>query len=140
MRIDLETLADLRAVEQLKYDYCWHYDEGATDELALLFTEDAVCELGAFGTFRGRDEIRQGYAGIMAATGIPGTRRHLPANPRIDVEGDRARARWYLVDLRTEPGVGQPVRIVATYDDECRRVDGEWRIARVSMTVHWREP
>jgi ketosteroid isomerase-like protein len=140
MRIDRDSLADLRAVEQVKYDYCWHYDSGELDDLVALFAEDAVCELGPFGTFRGLEEIRTGYAGIMAATGIPGSRRHVPAAPRIDVHGDVARAQWYLVDFRTENGVEQPVRIFATYDDELRRVDGDWRIARTSIVVQWSEP
>lgn len=140
MRIDAESLADLRAVEQLKYDYCWHYDSGGLDDLVALFTEDAVCDLGPFGTFRGLEEIRDGYAGIMASTGIPGSRRHLPAAPRIDIRGELASAQWYLVDFRTEDGVEQPVRIFATYDDELRRVDGDWLIARTSIVVEWREP
>jgi ketosteroid isomerase-like protein len=140
MRINIDNLLDLRAVEQLKYDYCWHYDDGAVDDLVALFTEDAVCELGPFGSFRGRKEIHEGYAGIMAATGIPGSRRHLPAAPRIDIRGDRAGAQWYLVDFRTEEGAEQPVRIVATYDDECRRTEAGWRIQRTSLVVQWVEP
>ena len=139
MRIDQESLADLRAVEQLKYDYCWAYDSGALGDLVELFTPDAVCELGAFGTYRGGQEIREGYAALMAVTGIPGTRRHLPANPRIEVEGDRARGQWYLVDFRTEPGVAQPVRIFATYDDDYVRAAGRWWIARTVMSVQWAE-
>ncbi|MFV0463085.1 MAG: nuclear transport factor 2 family protein [Nostocoides sp.] len=133
-------LLDLRAIEQLKYDYCWAYDTADIDTLVDLFTTDAVCELGAFGTFTGTDAIRAGYASIMANTGIPGSRRHLPGNPQIDISGDRANGRWYLLDLRTEQGAAQPVRIVATYADTYARVGEVWRIARTSLTIEWLEP
>lgn len=139
MDIDLDTMVDLRRIEQLKYDYCWSYDTGDLEALMDLFVDDAVCELGMFGTWRGRQEIRQGYADLMAATGIPGSRRHAPANPQIEVSGDVARGRWYLVDYRTEEDVTQPVRIISTYDDEYVRSDGRWLVRRTSLTIEWVE-
>jgi ketosteroid isomerase-like protein len=140
MNITAETLVDLRQVEQLKYDYCWAYDGGNLDRLVALFTEDAVCELGFFGTWRGRDEIRAGYGDLMVATGIPGSRRHAVTNPAIDIDGDTAQARWCVLDFRTEDGIDQPVRIVAVADDEYRRSDGGWLIARSALDVQWVEP
>lgn len=140
MEIDSETLVDLRRIEQLKYDYCWRYDSGDLDGLVELFTEDAVCELGPFGTWRGRTEIRAGYGALITATGIPGSRRHAPANPLIEVTGDSARGRWYLIDYRTEPDVAQPVRIIATYDDEYQRAGARWQVRRTSLEIQWMEP
>lgn len=140
MHLDLETLVTLRQVEQLKYDYCRNYDSGDIDALVRLFTRDAICEMGFFGTWHGLDQIRTGYSDLMTSTGIPGSRRHLPSNPQIEVDGDWARGRWYLVDYRTEPGVTQPVRIIASYDDDYARVDGRWLIRRTALEVHWVEP
>lgn len=62
MEITAQTLVELRRVEQLKYDYCWAYDDGDLDRLSALFTGDAVCEMGFFGTWAGRGEIRRGTA------------------------------------------------------------------------------
>jgi ketosteroid isomerase-like protein len=140
MEIDIDTLVDLRRIEQLKYDYCWRYDSGDLDALMGLFTDEAVCEMGLFGIWRGRDEIRRGYAEVMRTTGIPGSRRHAPANPQIEVDGDVARGRWYLIDYRTEENVTQPVRIIATYEDEYRRSGARWLVSHTSLTVHWIEP
>jgi ketosteroid isomerase-like protein len=140
MDISSETLVELRRVEQLKYDYCWAYDEGDLDRLVGLFTPDAVCELGFFGTWQGRAEIRAGYGDLMAATGIPGSRRHAVTNPAIELAGDVAIARWCVLDFRTEEGLAQPVRIVAVADDEYHRVDGTWLIARSRLDVQWAEP
>ena len=140
MHIDLETLVDLRRIEQLKYDYCWRYDCGDLDALMEMFTVDAVCEMGLFGVWHGREEIKQGYAAVMRSTGIPGSRRHAPVNPQIEVSGDVAHGRWYLIDYRTEAVVTQPVRIVATYDDEYQRSGAGWLVRRSVMTVQWIEP
>jgi hypothetical protein len=138
--ITADNLLALRLVEQLKYDYCWAYDTGDLDALVRLFTDDAVCEMGLFGTWRGADEIRAGYADVMASTGIPGSRRHMPGNPRITVDGRTARGRWYLIDYRTEPGVTQPTRIIASYDDEYTNEGDRWLIGRTTLEVHWVEP
>jgi ketosteroid isomerase-like protein len=140
MEITAASLVELRRVEQLKYDYCWAYDDGDLDRLVSLFTDNAVCELGSFGSWTGRAEIRRGYGELMAATGIPGSRRHAVTNPDIDVRGDTATARWCVLDFRTEAGLAQPVRIVAVADDEYCRVDGRWRIARSALDVQWVEP
>ena len=140
MEITAERLVELRRVEQLKYDYCWAYDEGDLDRLVGLFTDEAVCELGFFGTWRGAEELRRGYGELMAATGIPGSRRHVVSNPAIEIVGDRATGRWCVLDFRTEPGLTQPVRILAVADDEYHRVHGSWRIARSRLDVQWVEP
>ena len=140
MHIDIDMFVDLRRIEQLKYDYCWRYDSGDLDGLMELFTEDAVCELGLFGTWHGQGEIRRGYRELIESTGIPGSRRHAPANPQIEVLGDVARGRWYLVDYRTERGVTQPVRVVATYDDEYQRSETGWLVSRTSLEIQWIEP
>jgi ketosteroid isomerase-like protein len=138
--ITADTLLDLRRIEQLKYDYCWAYDSGDVDALLQVFTSDAVCDMGFFGTWRGLAEIRAGYAGLMASTGIPGSRRHMPGNPQITLGGRAARGRWYLVDYRTEPGVEQPTRIIASYVDDYLREDDRWLISRTALEVHWVEP
>lgn len=140
MEITAETLVELRRVEQLKYDYCWAYDDGDLDRLVGLFTEDAVCEMGFFGTWRGREELREGYGDLMAATGIPGSRRHAVAQPQLEVDGDVAAGRWTVLDFRTEAGLAQPVRIVAVARDRYHRIDGTWLIAHSALDVQWVEP
>ncbi|MEY9211754.1 nuclear transport factor 2 family protein [Thermobifida halotolerans] len=134
------TPADREAIAELKHAYCWHYDTGDLDALMRLFTADAVCDLDAFGSWRSAEEIRQGYARQMAATGIPGTRLHSVSNPVIRVNGDRAKGWWYLVDYNIEPGCTAPVRILATYDDDYLRTEEGWRIERTRLSIRWRCP
>lgn len=128
------------AVEQiraLKHEYCWAFDAGDLHRLLDLFTDDAVCELGPFGTWRGKQEIENGYRDQMVASRVPGGRLHSVTNALIAVDGDRATGRWYLVDYDIEPGTPQPVRLLATYADTYRREGGRWRFAVTSVTIHW---
>ena len=128
-----------REIAGVKHAYCWSYDSGDLDALVDLFTEDAVCDFGEFGSWSGREEIRREYAAQMAGSGVPGTRMHTVTNPWITVDGDGARGRWYLVDLRTVAGHSQPVKILGWYDDAYRREAGRWRIARTSIDLLWRD-
>ncbi|MFV0463904.1 MAG: nuclear transport factor 2 family protein [Nostocoides sp.] len=127
-------------INAVKHAYCWSYDSGDLDSLISLFTDDAMCDFGSVGSWRGREAIRIAYAEQMRASGVPGTRMHAITNPRIEVTGDQARGRWYLIDLHPAPGTWDPVRILGFYDDDFRRVDGTWRISRSSFVFHWVHP
>jgi hypothetical protein len=129
---------DLARIRRLKHQYCWCFDAADLDGLITLFTADAVCELGPFGTWRGVEDIRAGFAKQMVSSGVPGGVMHVVSNPLIEMDGNQARGRWYLVDYATSPDVVSPVKIVATYDDDYRCERGDWLIARTSLQVRWR--
>ena len=63
------------------------------DGIASLFIEDAVWESPALGRFEGRHAIRNFFRG---ASGIFSFAIHYSLNGHIEVDGDTARARWYL--------------------------------------------
>ena len=66
---------------------------GAADGIAMLFTEDAVWESPGLGRFEGREAIRGFFRG---ASGIFSFAIHYSLNGHIEVDGDFARARWYM--------------------------------------------
>ena len=68
-------------------------DQYNPDGLAALFTEDAVWESQGFGRFEGRDAIRAFFRG---ASQLFTFAIHYSLNGQIDVQGDTARAQWYL--------------------------------------------
>jgi hypothetical protein len=127
---------DVAQLCSLKYEYCYAFDSGDLARLTALFTADAVCDLGPFGTWRGIAEITDGYREQMVASKVPGGRLHSVSNPLIEVDGDDARGRWYLVDYDIEAGASQPIRLLAGYDDEYRRERGAWRISLSRLTIH----
>jgi hypothetical protein len=57
LRAALSHLQDLEAIKTLKARYCHLVDARKWDELEGLWTDDAVCDYGFFGCYRGRTEI-----------------------------------------------------------------------------------
>ena len=90
----LQVLEDAEAIRNLKARYAALCDnQYDADGIASLFTEDAVWESPALGCFEGRDAIRNFFRG---ASGIFSFAIHYSLNGHIEVDGDTARARWYL--------------------------------------------
>ncbi len=54
LRATLNELRVIEAIKRLKAIYCRLVDGSRWDELAELFTEDAVCDYGFFGRYEGR--------------------------------------------------------------------------------------
>jgi ketosteroid isomerase-like protein len=93
------------------------------DGIASLFTEDAAWESPALGRFEGREAIRSFFQG---ASGIFSFAIHYSLNGRIEVEGDIARARWYLFMPCTVAAGNQAVWRAGIDHETYARVDGIW--------------
>jgi uncharacterized protein (TIGR02246 family) len=127
----LQALEDRDAIEALLAEYRRALDEKDFEAYADLFGDDG--EFVADGrTFRGRAEILAMLAEFQstgALTVAAGDDRHLVANVRIAVDGDRATAASTWVYL-TREGDGPHVALVGHYDDALRRTAAGWRFAR----------
>ena len=141
----LQELNDLENVRNLRLDYTHHFDGGDLETLLDLYTDDAVCDFGPFGTWNGKDELRSGWAPYFgpdkdrSAPFCHG--RHAVTNPRVDLRGDEATASWFLHDIvfRNDDGTmrEQPVLLYGTYVDECARIDGVWKLTRTTLHFSW---
>jgi ketosteroid isomerase-like protein len=90
----LRALEDAEAIRNLKALYAAHCDDNYNpDAIAALFTEDAVWESPSLGRFEGREAIREFF---RRASGIFTFAIHYSLNGQIHVDGDVARAQWYL--------------------------------------------
>lgn len=104
-------------------------------EAAALFTEDGVWDGGpGLGVVRGR-------AAIAARLAQPTVvfSRHLFVKPRIEVDGDRGRARWDLLSPCTRPD-GTSLWVSGWEDDTYTRVDGTWLHASMTFTTVFASP
>jgi ketosteroid isomerase-like protein len=129
---------DIRKVKLL---YSQLMDAGRIDELADLFTEDAVCVFGAFGEWHGREEIRANFAAVDRDHhgSVPFHAMHATTDHWVEVTGpDTAMGRCYLIDLITAtPRDGQPIVVLGTYDETYRKVDGRWLVERCVLQFLW---
>ena len=145
----VRALEDTEAIRQLKARYAalvdGRYAKGGprppeelarlAGEIAALFAEDAVWDGGAgLGVCRGRDAIRARMAEPTLLFS-----RHYFVNPLIELDGDRARARWELLAPCTLRD-GRPAWMAGAEDDEYARIGGVWLHQRMALSVHFVAP
>lgn len=137
----LRTLLTEDDIRKVKLLYSQLMDAGRIDDLAQLFTDDAVCVFGKYGEWNGRDEIRTNFAAVDrdGHRGIPFYAVHATTNHWVELTGpDTAIGRSYLIDLVTDtPADGEPIVWIGAYDETYRRVDGSWLIERCVLQFLW---
>jgi hypothetical protein len=109
--------------------------EPIADEIASLFSEDAVWDGGAgLGLCRGRAEIRARFLAPTLRFSW-----HYFVKPRIEVEGESARGRWdLLAPCTTREGVA--VWMAGVEDDEYARIGGRWLHTAMRLRVVFHAP
>ena len=75
------------------------------------------------GRYQGREAIREFFRGISGHFVFA---LHYGLNPQIEVDGDAARARWYLFMPCTVGDTGEAVWRAGLDEEEYIRVDGRW--------------
>ena len=129
MELEVRHARDFQAVQNLQAAYGYYVDKGLWDQAADLFAEDGSLELAGRGVFEGRERVRE-YLHHLPPYGRGMLYNHMQLQPVIHVDSaaGRAKGRWrsfmMVGSLGNEARWGE-----ATYENEYRRVDGEWKIA-----------
>ena len=133
--MDLEAADEIR---NLKATYAAACDDNYNpDAIAALFVEDAVWESDGLGNFEGREAIREFFRGISSYFTFA---LHYGLNPKIEVAGDTANARWYLFMPCTVSDGGRALWRAGIDDEEYVRVDGRWMFKRKKSTTIFNTP
>lgn len=131
----LQALEDVEAIKQLKNRYCRFCDAGYDpDGIASCFVQDAVWEAGSFGTYNGREAIRDFVA--KAAPAALSFAMHLVISPVIEVMGDKAKGQWYVFEPVTFAEGQKAGWLAGTYENDFVRVDGEWKFQRLRFKTY----
>ena len=118
---DLEAADEIR---NLKAEYAAACDDNYDpDRLAALFVEDATWESQGMGRHEGREAIREFFRGISGHFVFA---LHYGLNPQIEVNGDTARAKWYLFMPCTVGDTGKAMWRAGLDEEEYVRVNGKW--------------
>jgi hypothetical protein len=137
----VQELEDVEAIKKLKARYCQCADEQNHKGFGSLFTEDGVFEGGAFGRAQGPAEIEKFLRNIQQQS-LPFA-LHYVMNPQIEVNGDKATGRWYLLEPCTMVVDGKPAQAVwgtAKYEEEYVKVKGEWKFKLVHLMSEFWSP
>jgi 3-phenylpropionate/cinnamic acid dioxygenase small subunit len=120
------SLEDRAAIGDLFARYMWALDGGDVEALVACFADDGALQSPAVGEHRGHAGIRA-FATRFARYRQSGAQlRHVISNLLIDMDGDRAEARCYLVVFETRNG-GSRLLGPGRYDCILRRSEAGWR-------------
>jgi hypothetical protein len=129
-RMTPEDLVEIEQIKRLKYAYARCLDLKRWDEIAGLFTDDAVAAYSGGGySFEGRDAIVGFLTRSMGAETFHSS--HKMHHPEIDLTGpDTAHGVWALDDVVVMTDFELTIRGCSFYDDEYVKHNGRWLIHR----------
>lgn len=137
MRPGGDGVVDRLAITEVLHRYAYAIDDRDYAAVRAVFTPDAHLDYTASGgPAAARDEvvdwIEQGLA-------LVGPTQHVVTNPLVDLHGDRATSRCYLVNPLLSPD--QPpatvVLVGGEYRDRWARTREGWRIVERTHLVTW---
>jgi len=133
----LQRLEDIESVKQLKARYCAFCDDNYNPQgIASLFTDDGVWDGGDLGTAEGHAAIIKFFERAPSAFSFA---IHNVMNPIIEIDGDRASGRWYLLQplIRKSRNGEDAMWLAGRYEDEYVRIGGEWKFKRLKFITHF---
>jgi hypothetical protein len=125
---------DRLAIEDLFIRYTTCLDGFDIAGIESCFVEDCLLVTPQNGDFRGVASIRDWMKPNLAVKDLGGRFRHVISNFRIDVNGDRAKASCYLLDLLVIDGRTE-VLSPGIYDCDLVKVHGTWLFERRAVVM-----
>jgi ketosteroid isomerase-like protein len=116
-------------IHELRAAYSRAIDEEDYERAHDVFTDDALVK------YRDRDvHGSEQVAEYWREEVEYAFSMHTVRMPEIDIRGDVATGRWYMLVFYVAPD-GTDGQVMGWYEDEYERVDGEWRIAEMDMGI-----
>ncbi len=138
----LKKMLEVEAIKELRLNYNFFMDLRDLESLMTVFTENALCEYGPYGSWTGKEEILRNYKEVFTGDlESPFSSFHPNANHRVNlIAHDLAEGQVYLMDFVTHVSPDHnPLHWLALYDEEYRKVEGDWKINRTSLQFFWPE-
>lgn len=134
-----DDLVELELIKRVKYRYMRAIDQKRWDDLAEVFTDDAVAEYsGGKYRYEGREAIVDFLRTNMGAETFHSA--HRVHQPEIDLTSPTtAVGTWAMDDVVVMTDWDLTVQGAAFYEDEYRKVDGAWRISRTGYKRTYEE-
>ncbi|MCH2170552.1 nuclear transport factor 2 family protein [Myxococcota bacterium] len=131
LKKQVRELEDREAVRQLTAEYMQAMHDARWEDAVACFSEQASYDHGLLGELRGKQDLRHFYTQFMPAfEEAGGWAFDLLADPVIQVDGDRAHGRWFLLTLLIDPDTQEAAWSMATLEYEYAREAEGWKFFR----------
>jgi hypothetical protein len=131
LRARLRSLEDREQIRELTHRYMQAMHDARWEDALACFADDASYDHGLLGYLADKQALRHFYTEFMPAfESAGGWAFDILADPVIEVKGDLATGRWFLLTLLTDPADGEAAWSVCTLDYEYKRERGAWRFFR----------
>jgi hypothetical protein len=118
------TADDREEIRELYARYAFTIDHGPYEDWVKCFTPDGVFDSPRMGRHEGHEGLRKFTAMYKHSSG-DALVRHMITNVTFRIEGDRAMGGCYLNYYHVKGGKAT-LEALGRYQDELRKVDGEW--------------
>ena len=133
--MDTTRIEDTLNIHQLYARYSDAITRKDPETFGSCWSEDAYwLLLGA--EHRGRKAIVEAYSNAVVATDLV---LHLASAPLISLDGDKARVRSQVQEILHFSG-GGGMLLLANYNDELQKVDGQWLYAARRISLRYSGP
>ena len=128
------------AIRDLVSDYCHGFDKRDFSRFLAIWWPDCIWDIGPpFGTFEGHDGIRRAIYEVLWPAWLES--HHLTTNLRIEFHGADSAGSICDVDCVGTLAGEEVCQIVgATYTDTLQRRDGQWKIQKRNVQIHYFNP
>lgn len=129
-------LQDRLDIADLLARYCLALDTRDWAGLEAVFTPDASCDYGTLGQPEGAAQIAALVSGTLRTLDAT---QHLIGNVQVEVSGDEASARCYLMAQHVRAGTpgGETYLMGGRYEDRVVRTPDGWRLAHRRLVRMW---
>jgi hypothetical protein len=141
----IRKLLDIEEIKKLHARYTFSVDEHKWDDVADLFTEDAIGDWGygspgSRGRYEGKKAIAKFFKELASAEAS--MFRHMVMQPYIEVDGDKAHADWYMFGFGTYnlPEGETAAWTHGKYMNDLVKKDGEWKISHLKFQFTFQTP
>src|SRR2546430_15931206 len=121
-------IEDQFAIRELGARYNYAIDEGRAEEWVATFVPDGTFESSLLGTHTGAEALLAFAKGYISAV----SGRHCTSDFVIEVDGDDARSRCYLIAVNN--AAAPIISATAVYEDVLRRTAEGWRFVHRKVT------
>lgn len=125
-------------IEDLVHRYSDAVVHSDGEQWAATWAPDAVWDLGAGRRVEGREAIVEQWHRSFARYAVV-VQTVLNGTVDLDTSTGTGSGRWYVQETMRRSS-GEAATMLAHYDDTYVRVDGGWRFASRSLSIHYRGP